>query len=78
MHASCSDGCPVAYLGFDKGGPHPGVWGTEVLSGVWGPPAVFCDFEANLEYIEAPFNGQENTKLISNNEYTDSGVFRIW
>ena len=54
------------------GGTYSGVWGTFVLRPQ--PPAVFCDFEANLKHFEAPFNGRENIKLASNIEYTDSGI----
>ena len=51
----------VAYLGFCKGGPNPGVWGDRsppAGSGVEPQsPAVFCDFETNSKHFEAPFNG---------------------
>ena len=73
----------MAYLGFDKeGGPHPGVWGTEVPQrGLGLCPSrqwFLCDFETNSKHLtEAPFNGYENTKLASNIGYTGSGVIRI-
>ena len=37
------------------------------------PPIFLCDFDAYSKHFE----GLENTKLASNIEYTDSGVFGI-